>query len=269
MTRYFRLALASLLLLLPTVPAAVGAAAQDCDANAIIWCGATTKSELLGKLHNGDGHHSAASLQSIMHNRGVTLADIGSSNTVLGTVGKNGNVTVNGAVVATEAESLGRQNIPGSKANGSLWQRPTSVSFQSDSISAFVFMPNGKFKWAILTSCGNITYATAVPTAPVPVHPAAVVHPTPPATPVPTPTPVTVNQVQIQTQSVVAEAPEEVEHQVVAATPNPVTPPVKPVRQLPQSGPELAFIPLAALAGAATWYHHSRRQLGLALRKTD
>lgn len=121
MARYLRLALASLLLLLPTVPTTVSAAAQDCDANAIIWCGAPTKSELLSKLHNGDGHHPAASLQSIMHTRGITLTDIGSSDTVLGAVGKNGHVTVNGAVVATGAESLGRQNIPGSKANGSLW----------------------------------------------------------------------------------------------------------------------------------------------------
>lgn len=159
------------------------AAARDCDANAIMWCGAYSKSELLNKLAKGDGHNSAANLQGIYRTYSVDLAEINAATN--GSVTKDGKVIVDGKTVATGAKSIGRQNIPGSTPENGVWIRPTSVSFKSPSLEAFVYMKDGQFQWAVLKACGNIATATPVPQPkpkPVPVTPAK---PTPTPQPIP------------------------------------------------------------------------------------
>lgn len=147
---------------LPAVKNAM-AVAQDCDANAIIWCGAQTKAELTGRMTNGDGHNSASSINQIYAERGITAAGINSSDTVEGSVNNKGEVIVGGRVVATNVWSSGRQFIPGSVKDGSIYMRPTSVSFRSQSLPAFVNMSGGTFKWAIIKSCGNPVKQIAKP----------------------------------------------------------------------------------------------------------
>lgn len=182
-----------LLIGLAVVAAVVGfggkaeAAARDCDANAIMWCGAYSKSELLNKLAKGDGHNSAANIQGIFRAYSVDLAEINAATN--GSVTKDGKVIVNGATVATGAKSIGRQKIGDSVPQNGVWLRPTSTSFKSPSLEAYVYMKDGVFQWAVLKSCGNITIATPVPKPkpkPVPVTPAA---PTPTPTPTPQPIP--------------------------------------------------------------------------------
>lgn len=155
------------------------AAARDCDANAIMWCGAYSKDELLNKLAKGDGHNSAANLQAIYRAYSVDLAEINAATN--GTVTKDGRIIVNGKTVAIGAKSIGRQKIGESVPQNGVWLRSTQTSFKSPSLEAFVSIKDGEFQWAVIKSCGNITIATPVP-KPKPVTPAK-------PTPVPTPTP--------------------------------------------------------------------------------
>ncbi len=161
----------------------VRAAARDCDANAIMWCGAYGKTEWAYKVVGGDGHNPAANIQAIYKAYGVSVDEMKVA--VDGTVTKDGKVIVGGKTVATGAKSIGRQYMPGSTKENGVWIRPTSVSFKSD-LDAFVYMKNGKFEWAVVKSCGNAVTATPVIT-PKPVTPA---QPVPTPTPTPTPAPV-------------------------------------------------------------------------------
>jgi len=153
----------------------------DCDANAVIRCGAVTTAQLISRYNNGTSTNTAKSIHDIYAYFGISSAAIQSigSTAVAGHVTKSGAVYVDGtsAAVATGAMTAGRQNMTGSTAvnfNGTtFYKRTPSVSFQSNSLSAFVVMKNGTFQYAILASCANPVTAT----------------PTPKPTPTPTPTP--------------------------------------------------------------------------------
>src|SRR5438270_6339893 len=54
--------------------------ARNCDANAVIFCGASSVNQLINKVNNGDGHNSAASIQNIFAAFGISAADINSMN---------------------------------------------------------------------------------------------------------------------------------------------------------------------------------------------
>lgn len=143
---------------------------KDCDDNAVIFCGASSVSELTNKYSSGDGHNSAASIHAIFSFFGISSTDVTSmsGNSVdvqAGKVSRAGNVhDANGNIVATGAMTGGRQNMPGSTQHTSggtvFFSRPPSVSFQSNSLDAFVVMVNGRFSFAILASCGNPVKAT-------------------------------------------------------------------------------------------------------------
>jgi len=148
---------------------------RDPEANSIIWGGAYSKSEWVCKVHNGDGHNSAANIQQIYFNEGRGITEANFNNTVDGYVTKTGNVYAGGKLVATGAKSIGRDYMTGSVKSGSVWMRSTSVSFAASQIDAFVNMDGGTFHYFILKSCGNAGVATPVPT-PTP-------KPTPSATP--------------------------------------------------------------------------------------
>ncbi|MDB5175459.1 MAG: hypothetical protein JWM81_317 [Candidatus Saccharibacteria bacterium] len=142
---------------------------QDCDANAVVHCGAHSTTELVNAYNAGKESTSAKSIQDIYSYFGITGADISSmqSTAVAGHVTSNGEVFVDGSntSVATSAITAGRLSMPGGSTavnnNGTVfYTRPTSVSFRSGSIPAFVVMQNGVFKYAILSSCGNPVKAT-------------------------------------------------------------------------------------------------------------
>ncbi len=151
--------LVSTMSLLPTT---VNAYTPDCDNNAIMRCGADTRTKLAEK--------TVGDVASIYSHYGINKADFGSL--VEGVVYKDGRITAGGKVVATGAISTGRHNIAGSTAVTAggvrIYERPTSVSFVSGSIPAFVKITNGRFQYAIIKSCGNPTKGTPTPVAPTP-----------------------------------------------------------------------------------------------------
>jgi hypothetical protein len=183
--------LVAVTLVVPAGALATTSQPRDSDANAIVWGGAYTKGEFIDKVRNGDGHNSAANIQEILYrqNRTITEATFSSSSTVNGTVYKDGRVVVNGKTVATKATSVGRHNLPGSTKDGTVYSRPTSVSFVAQSIPAWVYMEKGTFKYAILKSCGNPVKATPVPKATPSPTPKVTPKPTPSPTPSPSPSP--------------------------------------------------------------------------------
>lgn len=135
---------------------------RDCDNNAIIHCGASDTSELAQKYNE----NKTGDLTTVYAAYGITSAMLSSAK--MGEVRKDGSVVVNGEIVATDAMSIGRQNLAGSSPKNiggkTYYNSPPSTSFRSNSIVAFVFFDgNGQFKAAIITSCGNPVEAKPKP----------------------------------------------------------------------------------------------------------
>lgn len=144
------------------------------DANAVLFGGASNTSTIANDYKNGvsgtmsNGKKvtdSAASIHDIYSYFGISSSDIQSlgSTAVAGTVNINGNVYVGSHLVATNAMTAGRQDMSGSHkvtSGTTFYTRPPSVSFQNNSLTAYVVMQNGQFKFAILSSCGNPVKAT-------------------------------------------------------------------------------------------------------------
>lgn len=145
----------------------VNAQTGDCDDNAVIRCGAFSISALQNSM-TGD-------VPAIFAHYGINQNDFNSLAT--GTVRRDGTVWLNGRMVANQAVSVGRQDMPGSTHVPSLgiYERPPSVSFASNDLTAFVKMNNGQFVYAIIQSCGNPVKATPVapPATPPPATPVA------------------------------------------------------------------------------------------------
>ncbi len=224
-------------------------AAQDCDDNAVIWCGATYPSDVVKAATQGDGHNSSADISSIYAASGIDPNLI--SSTVEGTVTKAGNVLLlNNRVVATNAQSVGRQFMEGSTAMANVWIRPTSVSFVSDSLPAYVYMQNNQFMWAVIKSCGNPVTARPV------VATTAMTSPTP--TPVPAPTPVPKPTPAPMTKATPAPAP------ISVPPPTPATTPIPKPATTPKTGSEaplIASVAIPAMFLGLKSYRKSRQAL--------
>jgi hypothetical protein len=216
---------------------------RDCDTNAVINCGALTTTELRQRYNN----HGVPAIYKYFK---ITEADINrvSSTAVAGKVNKNGTVTVGNKIVATNAKTAGRLNINGStrvtSGGVTFYTRPPSVSFQQNSLAAFVVMENGKFKYAVISACGNPVSATPVttprPTPPpppaVPTKPVRTPQPTPPPPPAVPPTPVP------ETTTPSTQTP--------PSTPLNTAQPVAAPEELPQTGAgELLIVTLFAVIG--------------------
>lgn len=134
---------------------------RDCDDNAVMHCGALSTDELKQK-HTGSG------VVGIFNHFGISETEISNigSTAQAGHVTRNGDVVVDGRVVATDAVTAGRQNMSGSTkvmAGGvAFYKRPVSVSFAQERLPAFVVMKDGQFSYAILASCGNPVSAKPV-----------------------------------------------------------------------------------------------------------
>lgn len=217
---------------LPRAEALTVSSPRDCDNNAVMRCGALSTRELQQKYH-GSG------VVGIFNHFGIAPTDMNmiESTAVAGQVTCDGRVLVGGNVVATNAVTAGRQNMAGStpvKAGGvTFYKRPTSVSFASCPLAAFVVMKNNQFAFAILASCGN-------PVTAVPVKRAAPTPPAPPPAPSPTPTPTPPPAPQVQAV---------------------VTPPPPPPQQIVKTGPEdvVGLGLLATIGGTVAHYLYQRR----------
>lgn len=156
--------------------------ARDCHNNSIVYCGALSQDELLQKFDQ----NKTGDLPQIFSHYGIARSDMAgqTSQVAMGQTFRDGRVEVNGKVVATGAQSLGRGNAAGSHSVGiagkTYFESPNQSIFQSDSIDTFVMLRDGQFYAAVITSCMNPLRATPTPPpAPTP----------PPPTPTPAPQP--------------------------------------------------------------------------------
>lgn len=164
MNKRFITYLGSLLFLLSTVlslgalntpVSAVVDNTRDCDNVAIIRCGVMTENELRAEYDK----NTYGDIPKVYSAFGISRADLNGS-FVDGVVWRNGNVTVDGKVVATGAMTAGRNfggtPIPGTEGAG---KYPTS-KFVTEGQTAHVRMVNGKFAFAVIKTCGNPVTAT-------------------------------------------------------------------------------------------------------------
>ncbi len=144
---------------------------RNCDANSIMNCGAADAAEFRNKFNA----NAPGDLPAIYGHYWIPR----DMQVVQGQSFKDGTVRVNGRVVATNAKSIGRQAIPGSRpisiGGKTYYESPNSTAFASDGLPTMVALDaQGNFKYAVINACGNPIYATPVP-------------PTPPTPPKPTP----------------------------------------------------------------------------------
>lgn len=154
-------------------------AAGDCDTNAVIYCGVSSRADLISKVTKGTGRadQSGKELTALFAKYSAHPSEFNSLK--LGKVTKENKVIVGGKVVATNVYTVGRHNIqPGStKVSGlsyPLYKRHPSVSFNSSELDAYVFLNfDGSMRYAVIKSCGNIVIGVVKnkPTPPVTPNP--------------------------------------------------------------------------------------------------
>ncbi len=134
----------------------------NCDANSVMWCGAKDTAVIQSDYNHGDGHNAAATIHEIYDQFGINSSDINAigKTAVAGSVTKSGDVYVGNTLVATNAWTAGREDIAGStkvtlKNGFTFYERQPKISFQNNSLTAYVVMQNGQFKFALLSACGN------------------------------------------------------------------------------------------------------------------
>ncbi|MGB3946158.1 MAG: hypothetical protein WBK76_04975 [Candidatus Saccharimonadales bacterium] len=146
---------------------------RDCDQFAIIHCGTLNGDELRSEFEtNGasaaNGYTTAQSdIRAVFNAMGISRSDLNGT-FKQGIVRKNGNVEVDGKVVATDARMAAR-GLGGTQIAGTNAQK-VSVSAMSDAQTALVKLDaNGKFLYAVMKPCGNpVTAQPKVVTPPQP-----------------------------------------------------------------------------------------------------
>ena len=144
----------------------------DCDGYAVIRCGTENPNEMRAEYDSfgtsgANGYTGRqADIHKIFNALGVSRAELnGSLNDSkngfkMGVVYQNGDVVVDGKVVARNAKmaarNLGGDNIAGTNAS------VMSVSKMGSAQAAMVKFNNGKFAMAVMTPCGNPVSATPV-----------------------------------------------------------------------------------------------------------
>lgn len=140
----------------------VGAA--GCSGNSVVKCGVWSEKEMRDK-YNSDFTKGTKTIYSHM---GVTSDMVNKAPVKKGTIHKNGNVYVDGKLVATDAITAGRWYYPGStkhvKNGTTFYTRTTQVSFVTKSVwEIYVFTDkNGKFIGGVILDCGNPVKAKPV-----------------------------------------------------------------------------------------------------------
>lgn len=133
----------------------------DCDTVAIIRCGAFSVGGLREKASRDD-------VPRVYKAFGIEQNEL--NGFVDGIVWRDGRVTVDGKVVATNAMTAGRNygGTPIPNTNGA--GKYSTSKFVTEGQTAFVKMVNGTFDFAVIKSCGNPVSATPqTPPEPEPV----------------------------------------------------------------------------------------------------
>lgn len=155
------------------------ASAGDCDSNAIIHCGFSSPKSFISDIHNGDevGHRDLAAIYAHQFASGQYLSssmyDDFAAHAVSGTAYKNNTIVVDGKVVARNVSSIGRLasyqgSSPQSYSAGghTYYGNTNSKAFASDGLPVYVlFDAQGTMQFAVLKSCGNPEFGTAVKTS--------------------------------------------------------------------------------------------------------
>lgn len=134
------------------------AEAASCDSNNIVYCG-VNMDNLYSAYNNLDGVGRSA-----FNHAGVQSSKFNQLKQCV--IHRNGTVTINGAVVADNAFTYGRQNITrnggSTQIPGGAWMRSPNVSFAAgvNSIASYCHMDGAEFKWGIIGECGNPIKAT-------------------------------------------------------------------------------------------------------------
>jgi hypothetical protein len=135
----------------------------DCDKFSVMWCGSFSNSAIINKYEKGDGHNTAANIDSIYSSFGISKAEVVAGGYVDGVVYQNGEVKVGSKVVATNARTYIRT------------MGNVSVSKMASAQTAFVKLnKDGQFEYAIMKPCGNPVSAKNVVPPPKPPVPTAV-----------------------------------------------------------------------------------------------
>lgn len=149
----------------------------DANANAVIYCGAPTMSDLTTD-YSGNVQGVKQVYSSSPFNMDESTFKDFESHYVMGEVYSNGNVEVGNTVVATNAWTAGRDSLDNNstcddqyKNSAGVYVRHPSCSFVSSPLEAFVYMPNNQFEFAVLLACGNPVIGTPVKTTTPPPAP--------------------------------------------------------------------------------------------------
>ncbi len=136
---------------------------RDCDQYAVIRCGTLNGDELRAEFESNNtaganGYTTEqGDIKKIFNAMGITKAEL--TGFKPGIVYKNGNVEVDGKVVATDAMMAAR-GLGGTQIAGTNAQK-VSVSAMGDAQTAMVKLDeNGKFLFAVMKPCGNPVTAT-------------------------------------------------------------------------------------------------------------
>lgn len=143
------------------------AGGRDYSANAVIYGGAWSLSELANRINAGnDGVHY--DLETIFLTLGIYPSEFMNNGnidgawrqTLSGYITRDGKVVLDDGrvVAASNVIVCGRSYITGSVADVfglPLWWRAPATSFRVDRISAFIHLVNGRFSWAVLKNDGS------------------------------------------------------------------------------------------------------------------
>ena len=141
------------------------AQAASCSGNSIINCGFSSLADFRAKYKQ----NATGDLDNIYNHYNMPASVINGANVKNGTVYRNGDITVDGAKVATGAQSLGRHYLSGSstlKIDGkTYYQRSTTVSMVSHSSEKVLvyYDKSGNFIAAVMYECGNPVIAKPTP----------------------------------------------------------------------------------------------------------
>jgi uncharacterized repeat protein (TIGR01451 family) len=139
----------------------------DCDTVAIIRCGVSSPADLRNKVQSGD-------IPRVFDAFGISRSELNGLQE--GVVWKDGRVTIGrDRVVATNAVTAGRWNNPTGDmrriANTDRAYKMSTSHFVDEGQIAYIKMVDGKFKFAVIRTCGNPVTATPVKQEP-PAKPA-------------------------------------------------------------------------------------------------
>lgn len=135
---------------------------SKCTSDEIIRCGVTSKQDLVNKY---DQNHS--DVKNIFARYDITRNDIAGNNVKMGVVHQNGDVVVDGKVVAKNAYSLSRVKFHNHSrhvvVNGVTLYEGPNMSIFVRSVDAFVYFRDGQFHRGVLVDCANPIVAEPVP----------------------------------------------------------------------------------------------------------